>query len=230
MDRSASALQSLREKNKAATREAIAEAAMQLAMRRDIETVRNEDIAEAAGVSTRTFSNYFANKYEALSFRHAMRMRYAAEALRSRPAEEPLWDAIRASLSAPWIDADTALEPPTAAAVMELRLLFGNRAVQGEILKHATDQNNEFACAIAERLSLPPGQQYYARLLAAAATIVTQVAIDAFLQADPPVAQLPLVVDALKLLSEGFPPPATAAESDGAMPAAHQTDTSRQHR
>ena len=200
----------MREKNKAATREAIADAALQLAMRGDIEAVRNEDIAAAAGVSARTFSNYFANKYEALTFRHAMRMRYAAEALRRRPAGEPLWDAIRAALCAPWVDAEQGVAPPSAAAVAELRLLFGNRAVQGEILKHATDRDSEFAAAIAERLGLPPEQEHYARLLAAAATIVTQIAIDAFLQADPPVAQLPLIVDALNLLSEGFPPPATA--------------------
>ena len=179
-------------------------------MRDGIDGLRNEDIAEAAGVSPRTFSNYFANKYEALSFRHAMRMEYAAAALLLRPAGEPLWQAVRAALSAPWVDSGQGLDAPSPALLAELRLLFGSRSLQGEILKHATDPQNAFARAIAERLRLPAGDAFYARLLAAAATIVTQVAIDTFLQADPPMPQLPLVLDALDLLATGFPVPRAA--------------------
>lgn len=202
---------SLRERNKAATRSALAEAAVQLAMRHGLEAVRNEDIAELAGVSPRTFSNYFANKYEALTFRHAERMRYAAEALRGRPPEEPLWDAIRAAVAAPWMQVEDGLPPPDHAAVAELKLLFGSRALQGEILKDALDERGPFALAISDRLGLEPGRDLYPRLLAAAVAVVTQVAIDAFLQSDPPVAQLPLILDALGQLSAGFPEAEAAA-------------------
>jgi len=213
MERKAKAPQSLRERNKAATREAIAEAAIKLAMRHGVDAVRNEDIAEAAGVSTRTFSNYFANKYEALTFRHVMRMHYAAEALRLRPAEEPFWDAVLAALTAPWAEMGEEVETPSAAGVAELKLLFGNRTVQGEILKHATDHDNDFALAVADRLGLAAEEDFYPRLLAAAATIVTQVAIEKFLYADPPVKQLPLLLEALDLLKNGFPVPAAGRSS-----------------
>lgn len=203
---------SMRERNKAATRSALAEAAVRLAMRHGLDAVRNEDIAELAGVSPRTFSNYFANKYEALTFRHAERMRYAAEALRARPPGEPLWDAIRAAVAAPWLEAQDGLAPPAHAAVAELRLLFGNRALQGEILKDALDERNAFALAIADRLGPAAAGGLYPRLLAAAATVVTQVAIDAFLQSDPPVPQLPLILDALGQLAAGFPEPAAVED------------------
>ncbi|MGE4431159.1 MAG: TetR/AcrR family transcriptional regulator [Sphingobium sp.] len=209
MERKPDASQSRRERNKAATREALAEAAVQLAMRHGVDALRNEDIADAAGVSSRTFSNYFANKYEALTFRHMMRMHYAADALRGRPPEEPFWDSIRAALSVPW-NAGQTLAPPSVTDMAEVKLLFGNRTVQGEILKHATDRQNEFARAIADRLGLPEGEDFYPRSLAAAATIVTQIAIDEFLHADPPVAQLPLILKAVDLLENGFPLPGAA--------------------
>ena len=199
-----------RERNKAATRSALADAAVRLAMRQGIEAVRIEDIAELAGVSPRTFSNYFVNKYEALTFRHTERMRYAAEALRDRPREEPLWDAVRAAVAAPWVEAHEGLTAPAAATVAELRLLFANRMLQGEILKGALDERNAFAVALADRLGLGEGE-LYPRLLAAATTVVTQVAIDAFLQSDPPVAQLPLILKALDQLEAGFPEPKAAS-------------------
>ena len=67
----------LRERKKVATRHALGVAAMRLAIERGLENVLVEDIAEAAGVSTRTFNNYFASKYEAI----------CALALRSRHAD-----------------------------------------------------------------------------------------------------------------------------------------------
>ena len=226
MDRIVPRPKSMRDRNKAATREAIADAALQLMMAQGLDAVRNEDIAEAAGVSSRTFSNYFANKYEALTFRHVERMRYAAEELRARLPEEPLWRAIEAAISAPWLKTEQGALTPSPATVAELKLLFGNRALQGEILKGVTDHQNAFALAIAERLGSTGSDDFYPRLLAAATTVVTHVAIDAFLQSDPPVPQLPLIVEALNLLSRGFPEPvmvAAAAQRDQAGPAPKTT-------
>src|SRR5271169_6612944 len=83
----------LRARKKIATRNALGIAAMRLAAERGLDNVLVEDIAEAAGVSARTFNNYFASKYEAicaLAFDRAIRI---GAALRDRPADEPLWDA-----------------------------------------------------------------------------------------------------------------------------------------
>src|SRR5215472_9047462 len=55
----------LRERKKRATREALRLAALRLAVEQGWERVRVEDIAAEAGVSTRTFNNYFAGKDEA---------------------------------------------------------------------------------------------------------------------------------------------------------------------
>ena len=70
----------LRERKKQATREALSWAALRLAVDRGLENVRVEDIAAEAGVSPRTFNNYFSSKYEAILSRHVDRVRVAAEA------------------------------------------------------------------------------------------------------------------------------------------------------
>jgi AcrR family transcriptional regulator len=80
----------LRERKKRQTREAIAAAAMELFLARGFDDVTIADVAGAAGVSRKTIFNYFPAK-EDLVF-HEGRERRAAliEAIRSRPAGEPL--------------------------------------------------------------------------------------------------------------------------------------------
>jgi AcrR family transcriptional regulator len=56
----------LRERKKRATRLALSEAALRLALDRGLEQLTVEEISEAAGVSARTFFNYFSSKEHAL--------------------------------------------------------------------------------------------------------------------------------------------------------------------
>src|SRR5213082_1142822 len=92
---------SLRERKKLATRQALGGAAMRLAIERGLDNVLVEDIAAAAGVSPRTFNNYFSSKQEAICSRMLDRTEQAAAALRKRPADEPLWDALTAAVTEP---------------------------------------------------------------------------------------------------------------------------------
>ena len=65
----------LRERKKLDTRRALSDAALQLMFERGIDSVTREAIADLAGVSLRTFSNYFTGKYEAVAYRQAERVR-----------------------------------------------------------------------------------------------------------------------------------------------------------
>lgn len=56
----------LRERKKEETRAALAWAAIRLIVERGYDKVLVEDIAGAAGVSPRTFNNYFSSKEEAI--------------------------------------------------------------------------------------------------------------------------------------------------------------------
>ncbi|GAA1584072.1 TetR/AcrR family transcriptional regulator [Actinoplanes couchii] len=86
--------QGLRERKKAATRQALHEAALRLALELGPEHVTVEAVADEAGVSRRTFSNYFTNKEEAFFYGDRLRMRMIADLLRSRPADESPWTAL----------------------------------------------------------------------------------------------------------------------------------------
>jgi AcrR family transcriptional regulator len=84
----------LRERKKAATRLALHTAAVRLAIGHGVDNVTVEAIADAAGVSRRTFSNYFANKEEALLHGDQERIRALVAMVRARPSGETAWVAL----------------------------------------------------------------------------------------------------------------------------------------
>jgi AcrR family transcriptional regulator len=86
----------LRERKKAATRQALHEAAVRLAVAHGIDRLTVEAIADDAGVSRRTFSNYFGNKEEALLYGEYQRIQHLIEVVRGRPSGESPWAALTA--------------------------------------------------------------------------------------------------------------------------------------
>src|SRR5262249_2201202 len=96
----------LRERKKQATRDALRLAALRLAALRGWDQVRVEDIAAEAGVSTRTFNNYFTSKEQAFLATAYERAARAEAALAARPADEPRW----AAVSTPAVGSSTTEE------------------------------------------------------------------------------------------------------------------------
>jgi AcrR family transcriptional regulator len=84
----------LRERKKTATRQALHEAAVRLSIEHGTDRLTVEAIADEAGVSRRTFSNYFANKEEALLYGDLQRIRALVDMVRARPATESPWTAL----------------------------------------------------------------------------------------------------------------------------------------
>jgi AcrR family transcriptional regulator len=85
----------LRERKKRATREALQVAALRLALEHGPDNVRVEDIAEAAGVSPRTYNNYFSSREQAIVAGIAAdRAAHVAAAVTDRPAGVSLSDAV----------------------------------------------------------------------------------------------------------------------------------------
>ncbi|WP_026931404.1 TetR family transcriptional regulator [Glycomyces tenuis] len=86
----------LRERKKAATKAALSHATMRLAIEKGgIDAVTAEDIAAEAGVSARTFHNYFPNKEAALLHDFNEITAQTIVAIRERAREQPLWEALR---------------------------------------------------------------------------------------------------------------------------------------
>jgi AcrR family transcriptional regulator len=78
-----------RSRHKLATFRAIAGAARELTLARGLDGVTIEEIADAAGVSPRTFFNYFSCKEEAIVGVEPAVLAAIAEEVEARPADEP---------------------------------------------------------------------------------------------------------------------------------------------
>jgi AcrR family transcriptional regulator len=200
----------LRERKKQATRSALSWAALRLAVQHGLENVRVEEIAAAAGVSPRTFNNYFSSKYEAIIHRHLDRTRQAAAALRERPTGEPLWTAITEAVLLPYGTPDESPGPEWTAGV---RRMLAEPALQGEFARVAVDARTELARAIAQRTGTDADRDLYPNLAAAAVLTASRVAGDQWLRHDPPVPLTVLLREALGLIATGLPDPSSPTPS-----------------
>ncbi|GAA1869741.1 TetR family transcriptional regulator [Pseudonocardia ailaonensis] len=203
----------LRERKKQQTRVALSWAAIRLVVERGLDAVRIEDIAEEAGVSLRTFRNYFPTKADAIAYRHLERSRQIADELRARPAGEPLWTAIREAVGARFAlgaDEGPGGGPggghglPDPEWVAGVRLMVTEPALQGAMQKAAATAAQAFAEAVAARTGTDPGD-LYPKLVAASVAAAVGVATEHWLRADPPVPMAPLLAEALDRLSSGLP-------------------------
>ncbi|MER6949168.1 TetR/AcrR family transcriptional regulator [Nonomuraea sp. NPDC000554] len=96
-----------RERKKAATRQAIADAALQLFLARGYDRVSIRDIAEAADVSTTTLFKHFPGK-EALVFdQDEDQEAELVAAVRQRPAGQGIVDALREHVLTSWLPVAT---------------------------------------------------------------------------------------------------------------------------
>src|ERR1700761_2495878 len=163
----------LRERKKLATKQALAAAATQLAIKHGLENVRVEDITDAVNVSRRTFTNYFSSKEEAIASLNADRAAQAAEALRDRPAGEPLADSLAEAFAAQYQAAERGMDPERIAAV---QLMTSSPALRGEYLKTQVQSEGPLAKAIAARTGADPQGDLYPSVLAAAVAAAVRAA------------------------------------------------------
>ena len=196
----------LRERKKQQTREALSWAALRLAIDRGLGNVLVEDIAAEAGVSPRTFNNYFSSKAEAIIWRHLNRARRTADLLRAEPPGEPLWESITRAVVAQAGDESATPDPEWTAGV---RLMLSEPELQAEFLKAGVAAERECAAVVAMRTGTDADRDLYPWLVAAAISAAIRVANEQWLRADPPVPLRPLLRDALSQIAAGLPPPPT---------------------
>lgn len=84
----------LREQKKRETRRALHHAALHLVHEKGLEAVTTEQIAEEAGVSPRTFFNYFPTKEQAILGYSVHLPSVLVRAFESRPADEDPWQSV----------------------------------------------------------------------------------------------------------------------------------------
>jgi AcrR family transcriptional regulator len=157
----------LRERKKLATREALSLAALRLALEHGPNNVRVDDIANAAGVSPRTYNNYFSSREQAIvaavTAERALRI---AAALRARPATEPLDRAV----------IDTVVEQYTGEpAGQALTMITTTPRLRAEFVDAAFAIQSPLAAALADRIGQT--DSLTAGVLAAAVSAAVRVAL-----------------------------------------------------
>lgn len=139
---------SRRELNKAATRDAIAEAALNFLRTRELNEFTVDDVAMAAGVSRRTFFNYFSSVEAAVaSFTQRYLDSVIAE-LKARPANESILESAQFALSAVGSPRDLAILAETFTLTQDPSL--------GRFQLQAWDECSVKITEVA-RHRLPPG-------------------------------------------------------------------------
>lgn len=193
----------LRERKKAATRKALSEAAMELAMRHGVGNITAESIADAADVSPRTFHNYFSSKEEAIAAVVADNAGELIEAFRARPSGEPVWEALENAIVG-------LFETPEQADDEQIaRLVFirDNAPLMARELAALQETMHELARLVAQRSGTDADTDVYPNLQARAASTCALVAVDLWLADPHGVSPAELTRQAFAQLREGLPEP-----------------------
>ncbi|MFG3439247.1 TetR/AcrR family transcriptional regulator [Nonomuraea sp. NPDC047897] len=164
----------LREQKKQATREALSAAALRLALERGPDNVRVDDIADAAGVSPRTYNNYFSSREQAIvAAVTGEREARVAAAVAGRPADAGLADAVTEAI----VDQYTDPGEPGRDALL---LITTRPALRDAFVDTTAAIEHPLTDAIADRLG--DTDQHTARVLAASVAAAVRVALEQWLR------------------------------------------------
>jgi AcrR family transcriptional regulator len=187
----------LRERKKAATRQALHEAAVRLAVAHGADNVTVEAVADEAGVSRRTFSNYFANKDEALLHGDRMRMAEITGMVRDRPPAEGGWTALSRAAA----DYYARQGSPDPRWVEQVRLLRQHPALLSQQARVYASAERELVAAVAERTG---DSDLRARLMTATFLAALRVALHVWLEGPDATDLRTITADALAEAGRGF--------------------------
>ena len=191
----------LRERKKRATRAALSHVAFSLLQERGLEAVTPEAVAEAAGVSPRTFRNYFASREEAIVEGVVHRAVSITDALRDRPAGEPVWETLTEVLP----DAVPAIVGDRDNVRLLQRVACDHTAMLGQRLAAFEGIQWQLAEVIAERTGTDVVRDLTPRLLTAAVAAVLRTAVEMWAESDGATSLPDLVRESLAQLRAGLP-------------------------
>jgi AcrR family transcriptional regulator len=155
----------LRERKKAATREALQATALRMAVRDGLDALTVEAIAEAVDVSPRTFFNYFGSKEEALLPSDEARHEELQRAIAARPADEPPLVALHAVVR----DLAVRISERREETTLRMQLVRENPSLLPRHLANFATFERVLVEAIAARTGLDPDRDLYPSLAATAA-------------------------------------------------------------
>ncbi|OEJ96433.1 TetR/AcrR family transcriptional regulator [Streptomyces thermolilacinus] len=146
----------LRERKKQRTRTALLRTALELFTTKGYEETTVDEIADAVEVSQRTFFRYFPSKEAAAFALQQMTEQHFVEALRTRPAEEGPFDALRNSVLGTWDTIGEAITEivPVDVHLRMLQVIESTPTLLAAHLRRSLDMEEYVARLIADREGL----------------------------------------------------------------------------
>ncbi|MCC5951383.1 MAG: TetR family transcriptional regulator [Acidimicrobiia bacterium] len=197
---------SLRARNMSRNRREVADVAVALFTERGFDAVTVDDIAEAAGVSRRTFFRYFASKEDAALPYEDERLEQLRVGLAERPPEEPVLASVRAVARAV---AATISQNDRSGTLARLRIVQQEPAVHARSLELQARWEDEVRHLVAEHLGEDPETSLHARVVAAASVATVRATIEQWAGDDGQPDLVALIDEAFDVLTSGL---ALAAE------------------
>ncbi|QHZ00131.1 Transcriptional regulator, TetR family [Streptomyces sp. S4.7] len=222
----------LRERKKQATRAALSEAAVRLAAEHGAENVTVDAISNAAGVSPRTFFNYFDSRDDAFVVMDTQIGERIRRAVRDAPAELSPLDAVREAMAGELADVERRHEVwSLRAKVLQksphllargLGLHMAEELDLARTIAHRLDPGGSGSDSAAGSGTGPSDGDacggadigLYPRLLAAVAGTAVRVCVEHWYAQSPPVAFPDIFRDVFTHLSAGLSQP-PAQTDDG---------------
>ena len=190
----------LRERKKLATRRALHLAALELASRDGVAAVTVEDVAAAAGVSPRTFFNYFSTKEEAFVCDDLDRGNGFVLAVVCAPDGAPLWPLLRDAAMTAF--ASDGL--PGREQALKRALVRNDPEVAAHVLASFTRLEGELVAELTRR-SAAGSPALQPRLMANAVVAALRAAAETWLSESGAAADFPsLLADAFDALAPSF--------------------------
>ncbi|TDC08395.1 TetR family transcriptional regulator [Nonomuraea longispora] len=166
-----------RERKKQATRAALRDAALRLALRHGVDNVTVEQIADEADTALRTFFNYFSSKEEAMVAPVSAAAEQLIAQFRARPRAESVLRAFREAVVIVLNEGGTVSHDHIGA----LRLIRREPSLMPQQLAVLASQEQALAEAIAERVDPPGRDGFYPAVCAAAVLAALHVVLDRWL-------------------------------------------------
>lgn len=146
-------METLRERKKQRTREALLRTALELFTTQGYEHTTVDDIAEAVDVSQRTFFRYFAGKEEAALGVQEITVAHFLEAVRERPSHEAPMEALRQAVLEGWDTLNEVVEAvvPIGLYLRMYQVIESTPVLLAAHLRRSVEIEEAIAHILAER-------------------------------------------------------------------------------
>ncbi|MFE2214730.1 TetR family transcriptional regulator [Streptomyces canus] len=170
-------METLRERKKQRTREALLRVAIELFTTEGYERTTVDDIADAVGVSQRTFFRYFAGKEDAALALDEMTVTRFVDAVRARPPHEPPLEALRKAVLESWDTLHEVVESvvPVQRFLALYRVIESTPVLLAAHLRRSVEVEEVLTRVLAEREGLDAATDPRPRLLVAVFSGVMRV-------------------------------------------------------